>query len=848
MARNVSKKPRPLRTLSILILIIIALYGSIGFNVVQLHWNDAPAEAAPENPTAEEDPSATEEDGTEEPDGDEIAEPTDSDSSETATTPTENTHATDPVSFIPKFALDLAGGTELILKAETEDGSTPDDNALDQAIDVIRQRIDASGVAEAEINKQGDSNIVVGIPGETPSDETIKLISNAAKMNFRPVIALGGANGKYYSAALGTKSATATATTPDATKYDLDGDGQVQSAEEIQAWADDLNLEDKATYESTLASDAANGSSKFSVVTEEDIAAFDALDCTKDENRKGGSAGDSSKPLATCDTDGTGKYMLAPVAVEGDQISRAQAGLKPLANGKTGTDWVVSLQFKDEGDDDFISISQQIKVLDSPRNQFAITLDGLVISAPSIQPDTTFVKGNGVEISSGQTGGEATRVWATTLSNQLSFGALPMNFTVDSKEQVSATLGGEQLEKGLLAGLAGLLLVILFSLKQYRALGLVTVGSLAIATALTYGTVLFLSWQIGYRLSLPGIIGFIVSIGITADSFIVYFERIRDELRDGRNLDLALSRGWQRAKQTILASDTVNVLCAVILYMLAVGGVRGFAFTLGLTTFIDLIVVFMFTHPIVILLSKLHFFKEGHPLSGLSAFNLGADNARKYRAKSQEAKDEYTEEKRLAKETKREQRADLKQSKHAARDLVREQNKVAKTHRLEHEAIMEKKAELLAAGADIEDIIDVNLSIAERKAIAEGKDIKKLKSHVLFDDDLDQEYSKKHEAAQKSAKKVEDAQVDDKPAPAKKPAAKKPAVKKAPAKKPAAKKATSKTASDEKKPAAKAKAPVKKAPAKSTTSKPAAKKSTSTAKKAPAKKPAATATKKGASN
>ena len=199
-----------------------------------------------------------------------------------------------------------------------------------------------------------------------------------------------------------------------------------------------------------------------------------------------------------------------------------------------------------------------------------------------------------------------------------------MTFQVLSEQQISATLGSEQLQRGLLAGLIGLILVALYSLAQYRALGMVTIVSLLVAGGLAFLTISVLSWLQGYRLSLPGVAGLIVAIGITADSFIVYFERIRDELRDGRTLVAAVGQGWVRARRTILASDAVNFLAAVVLYFLAVGGVRGFAFTLGLTTVIDLIVVFLFTHPIMLLIARRRFFADGHPLSGLDPGLLGA--------------------------------------------------------------------------------------------------------------------------------------------------------------------------------------------------------------------------------
>ena len=247
---------------------------------------------------------------------------------------------------------------------------------------------------------------------------------------------------------------------------------------------------------------------------------------------------------------------------------------------------------------------------------FAMVLDGLVISAPGVENALTDGK---AEIT-----GNFTRTEAMSLANKLNFGALPLTFEVQSEEQISATLGSEQLEKGLIAGVIGLVLVLAYSLVQYRTLGLLTGASLLIAGILTFGIISLLSWTQGYRLSLPGVAGLIVAIGITADSFIVYFERIRDELRDGRSLSYAVEHGWTRARRTILASDGVNLLAAVVLYFLAVGGVRGFAFTLGLTTIIDVLVVFLFTHPIMKMLAKTKFFGNGHKWSGLDPRQFGS--------------------------------------------------------------------------------------------------------------------------------------------------------------------------------------------------------------------------------
>ncbi len=247
-------------------------------------------------------------------------------------------------------------------------------------------------------------------------------------------------------------------------------------------------------------------------------------------------------------------------------------------------------------------------------------LDGLVVSAPAVNE----IIPNGQAVISGS----FTRQSAATLANQLSFGSLPVSFQVESEQQISATLGSVSLEKGLLAGLIGLILVVIYSLLQYRLLGLLTVSSLVLAAIITYLVITLLSWTQGYRLSLPGVAGLIVAIGFTADSFIVYFERIRDELRDGRTLAGAVDRGWTRARRTVLAAKGVNLVSAVVLYYLAVGGVKGFAFTLGLTTVIDVAVVFWFTHPMMEVLSKVPFFRDGHRWSGLSPDRLRVSGIR----------------------------------------------------------------------------------------------------------------------------------------------------------------------------------------------------------------------------
>ncbi len=475
-------------------------------------------------------------------------------------------------SWTPQLALDLEGGTQLILAPVTEGGEEITDETIAQAIEVIRQRVDGSGVAEAEITSQGGTNIVVALPGN-PSQETLDLVRTSAQMRFRPVLTIAAP-------------------------------GAVEPAAEPPAPA-----EPKAAPDSP--SDVAY------YLTPEVQAQLDALDCTDPANLAGGRSGADDEPLATCQNDGSAKYLLGPVELEGGDLDSATSGLQTTQTGAVTNTWVVNLEFDNRGTEVFRDVTTRLQALPSPQNQFAMVLDGLVISAPSLSPGVIISDGR-AEIS-----GTFDRESAATLANQLNFGALPLTFEVQSEEQISATLGSEQLRNGLIAGAIGLALVALYSLFQYRALGLVTIASLLVAGLLTYGVITVLSWVQGYRLSLPGVAGLIVAIGITADSFIVYFERIRDELREGRTLVAAVDRGWQRARRTILASDAVSFLAAVVLYFLAVGGVRGFAFTLGLTTILDLLVVLLFTHPLMELIARTRFFSEGHPLSGLDPRRLG---------------------------------------------------------------------------------------------------------------------------------------------------------------------------------------------------------------------------------
>ncbi|PFG43303.1 preprotein translocase subunit SecD [Isoptericola jiangsuensis] len=522
----------------------------------------------------------------------------------------------DGASFAPGLALDLQGGTQVILTPRSTDGSEITAEAIDESINVIRQRIDSSGVSEAEIVNQGGENIVVSIPGEV-DQSTIDLVSQPAQMRFRPVLTY--AVGLPADAAEGDD---ATAEGDDATaEGDAATEGDAAAEGDDAASSDDVDAriaQEAADVDPTDPSDLAQ-------ITPAVQEKFDALDCTDPANLVGGGGDDADTVLVACSNDGSMlKYILGPMEVDGVHLDSASSGLVPGPNGSVTNEWGVFIGFDTEGTAEFRETTQRLQGLESPRNQFAMVLDGLVVSAPSLDTGVVITDGNAT------ISGSFTRDTAATLANQLSFGSLPIAYEVQSQETISATLGSEQLRNGLIAGLIGLALVVVYSLFQYRLLGLVTVGSLVIAGIITYLAIAILSWQMGYRLSLAGVAGLIVAIGFTADSFIVYFERIRDEMRDGRSMSMAVERGWKRAKRTVLAAKSVTLISAVVLYFLAVGGVQGFAFTLGLTTVIDIAVVFWFTHPTLQVLTKVPFFRDGHSWSGLSPERLRATSGPRY--------------------------------------------------------------------------------------------------------------------------------------------------------------------------------------------------------------------------
>ena len=555
----------------------------------------------------------------------------------------------------PGLALDLEGGTQLILTPTTTDGRQVTDNDLNQAINIIRQRVDASGVAEAEISRQGGSNIVVALPGK-PSQETLDLVRSSAVLYFRPVIRVYNANAhtiakaqnqaiKAAATAKPTAKATAKATgtataSPAATPAPSATAAATPKATPAPVTATQLatryaDVNQNGKIDTTPLTATSNDASSDAQISEKMIYDALMLDCKNPKNLKGG-AQDPKKAVISCARDGSGAvYILGPAELKGTDLTSATSALEQTSQGSNTNQWIVSLEFNKQGTADFSKISTRLLQYRNDKtapqkNQFAIVLDGLTVSAPGIESAIT---GGKAQISGGTNANGThgfTQAAANSLANQLSFGSLPLNFTVQSEQQISATLGNEQLQKGLIAGLIGFVLIIIYLAWQYRGLASVAVASLLAAAALTYVVIALLSWGIGYRLSLAGVAGLIVSIGITMDSFIIYFERVRDEVRHGLSLRAAVDEGWVHARKTIIVSDTVNLVAAVVLYVLAVGGVQGFAFTLGVTTVVDLAVIIFFTHPLMVACLSIAFFGQGHRLSGLDPEHLGARSRNVY--------------------------------------------------------------------------------------------------------------------------------------------------------------------------------------------------------------------------
>jgi preprotein translocase subunit SecD len=548
----------------------------------------------------------------------------------------------------PALGLDLQGGTRITLTA----AGSPKKENLDEARRIIDQRVNGSGVAEASVTTQGGNNIVVEVPGNTANRAQLEeTVTRQAQLRFRlvacseqnPAKCSGGATGGVGGTGMpgglnrpapqfkadGTPTPTPSPTdgaTPSGTGTPTDG----ASTPAAPAEPSKSEIAKTATAQFNI-----DWSRKPDAAS---IAEFAKYTCSP----KGVLLGADGKPanlpdvpyepLVACSQPESGnpsqKYLLSRSVIEGTELTNAFAGTP-----QKGIGWEVNLEMGNSKDKaypkgstgastDFETVSRAFRGTDE---QFAIVLDGTIISAPVM---TAVISDGRSSIS-----GNFTEQSALDLANSLKFGALPIKFT-DSRtsvEEIGPSLAGNQLTAGLTAGAIGLVLVMLYCLLYYRGLGLVVVSSLFVAASITYAMVLLLGKTAGFTLTLPGIAGLIIAVGITADSFVIFFERIRDEMREGKSMRVAVETGWARARVTRIAANTVQILSALVLYIFATGVVKGFGFALGLTTLIDLAVLFWFTKPMVSWLAQFKAFNSGHKLSGLSKETLGVEITRSRR-------------------------------------------------------------------------------------------------------------------------------------------------------------------------------------------------------------------------
>lgn len=568
----------------------------------------------------------------------------------------------------PKLGLDLEGGTQVIFTAKTPGGGKPSRTAMNEAKTIMEQRVNGTGVTEATVVIQGNDQIVISIPGSTNAD--ITKLGKAAALSMRglvmPVAILtpttagpspSGSTSPSTPAASGSASPSTPAASSSAASPNSAGARQLTgpkaaapspsatpsaNATASPAASPTASSAPSATAPAAPQTRVANPFAKITFPIPTSEAEFQKLSAAQQQELRAALAtvdcsqtnlqSENAKYYVACDSADNSKatvaYLLGDVIVAGHEIKSASAQAPNVAAGQT--QWTVGLNFKGSGESAWAKYTSAHNVSGlgtaSPDPTscgqstvpcavfVGFTLDGVAISVPY---NRSAINGGTTEIS-----GSFTQSSAKELANQLKYGALPLSFKADAAQTVSATLGTSQLKAGLLAGGIGLFLVVIYSLIYYRALGLVTIASLIVSGVLTYGCLVMLATQIGFTLSLAGIAGFIVAVGITADSFVVFFERIKDEVHGGRSMRVAVPRAWVRARRTILSADTVSFLAAATLYYFAAGDVKGFAFTLGLSTILDLVVVFLFTHPLVSLLSRSKAFGSAR-FTGLEAARAG---------------------------------------------------------------------------------------------------------------------------------------------------------------------------------------------------------------------------------
>ena len=507
----------------------------------------------------------------------------------------------------PELGIDLQGGTRVTLTARTPDGSRPTREALSQAQQIISDRVNGLGVSGSEVIVDGD-NLVITVPGTDGSEarnlgQTARLyirpVINALPVESRPSSPLGRQPGGHApggqpggpapggpAPAPGNLPALPEepGVPPQPRPYPQDpppspAPPPPPAAAPVQPGPPDprKDLAERISKEKEWRQSTNKGVQFLALQ-------YEATRCNQEDILAGND--DPDLPLVTCDKEHNQAYLLAPSIISGDEIQNASSGLNQQSGG-----YIVDVQFKSGAASTWADFTAG-----HIGTQTAFTLDSQVVSAPRIEEA---IPGGRTQIH-----GQFTQSQARELANVLKYGSLPLSFESSEAQTVSATLGLTSLHAGLIAGAIGLALVLVYSLLYYRVLGLLTALSLTASGAMVFAILVLLGRYINYTLDLAGIAGLIIGIGMTADSFVVFFERIKDEIREGRSFRSAVPRGWARARRTILSGNAVTFLAAAVLYALAIGQVKGFAFTLGLTTILDTVVVFLVTWPLVYLASK----------------------------------------------------------------------------------------------------------------------------------------------------------------------------------------------------------------------------------------------------
>lgn len=562
----------------------------------------------------------------------------------------------------PKLGLDLIGGTRVTLEATNSvDGKPPTAENLEEAREIIESRVNAFGVAEAEVVTEGNRNIVISLPGE---NRNLDDVGEAAELRFRKVLKAASGSGVAEAppaatpAPSGSAAPTGSATpsgaatptgsaSPKVTSSPSGGQGGMAPASpsatptpSASATASPSAAAPSASAEPVPANveqqrkvveqkvgaaawQAANGLQApadltadpslaeklkpFGTLSPQEVAVLPAqmqfnvptISCAQLDQRPPASISDPKQQVVSCE-DGASKYLLDQAKVEGTDVSDADAVLDQT------NAWVVSLDFTGDGQGKWTSLTREAfnnegQACDATalgqdgKCRVAVVLDNKIVSSPEIQ---------GVLTGNSQITGTFTQKDASTLAGQLRYGALPVTFEQQEAQNVTATLGASHLRAGLLAAGIGMLLVIIYAFFYYRLLGSVIFLSLILSALLVFGALVVLGRQIGFTLTLAGIAGMIVSLGVAADSFVIYFERLKDEIREGRSPRSAVPRAWIRARRTIISANAITLLSAVVLYVVSVGTVKGFAFALGLATVLDLVVVFLFRHPIMTMFAR----------------------------------------------------------------------------------------------------------------------------------------------------------------------------------------------------------------------------------------------------